>query len=261
MMMSHDDGAGPAPGSHANRRRGTPAYLALADAMSRLIATLPPGSKLPSENEIAAEHGISHMTARNVLLELERRHLVRRVRGSGTYVARRIEYKVHMGMPYHWSEVVRQAGSEPFRRVISASRRRPPAAVRTGLGLRANQHAIVIVQVCSVDGLVAHHATHWFPPDLAPAVETTQSGGDTLYEALVDFGLEPVPAWATAELDVVPSDIAPHLELEDRPMLWHMIYGGHDKQAGRPISYNETWLRTDVYNVKVMLGSPPEQKR
>lgn len=45
------------------------------------------GAKLPSERDLAETHGVSLMTARHALAELERRGMVTRRVGSGTFVA------------------------------------------------------------------------------------------------------------------------------------------------------------------------------
>lgn len=42
--------------------------------------------RLPSENQLAATFGVSRMTARRALVELEAEGLVERIRGKGTYV-------------------------------------------------------------------------------------------------------------------------------------------------------------------------------
>ncbi|GAB3412023.1 GntR family transcriptional regulator [Schumannella luteola] len=46
-----------------------------------------PGQRIPSENELALDFGISRMTARQVLVRLSDEGLLRRVQGKGTYVA------------------------------------------------------------------------------------------------------------------------------------------------------------------------------
>ena len=54
-----------------------------------LSGTLAPGDKLPTEMEIAAEFGVSRITATRALKELELRAYIRRVQGSGSYVNNR----------------------------------------------------------------------------------------------------------------------------------------------------------------------------
>jgi GntR family histidine utilization transcriptional repressor len=46
-----------------------------------------PGSKIPSENVLAETFGVSRMTANRAIQELAMAHVLRRIQGSGTYVA------------------------------------------------------------------------------------------------------------------------------------------------------------------------------
>ena len=48
---------------------------------------LKPGSKIKSENELSEEYGLSRQTVRHSIAVLEEDGLVRRVKGSGTYIA------------------------------------------------------------------------------------------------------------------------------------------------------------------------------
>lgn len=59
-------------------------YDALRERLRRGQA--PPGSRLPSHRELAAEFGVAPLTARHALAELEREGFVVRVQGRGTFV-------------------------------------------------------------------------------------------------------------------------------------------------------------------------------
>lgn len=63
-------------------------HEALASELRRQIEALPLGSALPSERTLAAEFGVARMTLRQALDELERKGLIVRKRGSGTYTSR-----------------------------------------------------------------------------------------------------------------------------------------------------------------------------
>src|SRR5690606_31643042 len=63
-------------------------FRTLVDALRLEIESLPVGSPVPSERALAAESGVSRMTARRALDELTREgRLVREV-GRGSFVAR-----------------------------------------------------------------------------------------------------------------------------------------------------------------------------
>ena len=63
-------------------------FRALVDDLRRKIEAMPVGAAVPSERTLAAETGVSRMTARRALDELTREgRLVREV-GRGSFVAR-----------------------------------------------------------------------------------------------------------------------------------------------------------------------------
>ncbi len=232
-----------------------PAYLALADELEALVARLDPGDRLPSEHELTASHSVSRLTARASLQELEGRMLVRRVRGAGTFVARRIEYPVGPSMPPSASEMVRRAGGIPTSQIVSVQHRRPTAEVRDALGLGSDDRVVAITRTGQVDGLPASFGTSHLPADLASGITGYLDDGASIYRLLSDeFGLTPVRSWARAELVVVPRDVAPELGADGRPLVWRLESCNEDRSLGRPVELSQTWLRADVYRVRFELG-------
>src|SRR6185437_3197656 len=76
-------------GMPSNGNNGTPAYQRIQSAIRERIdaGELKPGDAVDSERELAKLHGVSLMTARHALAELQREGLVERRRGAGTFVA------------------------------------------------------------------------------------------------------------------------------------------------------------------------------
>ena len=65
-------------------------YVRIADQLAADIAAgrLPLGARLPGEQELADQHGVSVSTSRRVRRELVRRGLVRALPAKGTFVIR-----------------------------------------------------------------------------------------------------------------------------------------------------------------------------
>ncbi|WP_071654583.1 GntR family transcriptional regulator [Mangrovactinospora gilvigrisea] len=63
-------------------------YVALADHIAARIAAgeLHPGSRLPSERDLAAEYGVAYLTVRRAAVVLRERGLITTVHGKGTFV-------------------------------------------------------------------------------------------------------------------------------------------------------------------------------
>lgn len=160
-----------------------PAYLALADELAALVARLEPGDRMPSEHDLVEAHRVSRLTARAALQELEQRFLVRRVRGAGTFVARRIEHRVSPDMPPSGSDAVRRAGAVPGNKVVSARTRRPSAAVRDALDLGPDDRVNAISRAGTVDGFPASYGTTHIPVDVAPELSRHLDDDTSIYAA------------------------------------------------------------------------------
>lgn len=66
----------------------SPLYLALADQVQKVIGKLrlSPGAQLPTEDQLARHFGVSMITVRGALRELQQRGLIDRRQGRGTFV-------------------------------------------------------------------------------------------------------------------------------------------------------------------------------
>lgn len=80
-----------------------------------------PGMKVPSENELIREFGISNTTARKVLHEVERAGWVVRIKGRGTFVREKnIERSANKILSF--TRNMREAGHVPSTKVLDGRR-------------------------------------------------------------------------------------------------------------------------------------------
>ncbi|MBF9050152.1 UTRA domain-containing protein [Roseobacter sp. HKCCD9010] len=102
-----------------------PAYLQISEMLIRDIAAgrLADGQRLPPEREMAAEHGVSVMTLRKALAELETRKLLERRQGSGNTIRANGE----IGGVYALFRLeLLEGGGFPTARVLDVSREAKP---------------------------------------------------------------------------------------------------------------------------------------
>lgn len=72
------------------------------------------GGRIPAETELAAEFGVSRVTIREALASLERRGLVLRQQGRGTFVnSRAAQIHTRMDESIEFGELIQAAGYEP----------------------------------------------------------------------------------------------------------------------------------------------------
>ncbi len=69
-------------------KNGMPIYLQIVDGIKTRIAggTLPPGSRLPSVRDLAAQAGVNPNTMQRAMIQLEQEGLLYTQRTSGRYV-------------------------------------------------------------------------------------------------------------------------------------------------------------------------------
>jgi DNA-binding GntR family transcriptional regulator len=230
-------------------------YLALSDELEADLAGAVAGHPVPSEHEIAAAHGVNRLTARAALQELERRHVVRRVQGLGTFVARRIEYRIGPEVTPSWTSTVRLAGAEPRTVNEPVHTRRARAAERATLGLDAGARVTEVHRLRYVDGTLVATATSVLPTDLVPQLARELGPESSLHDTLVGaYGLHPARDWLRYEVEVAPSAVAARLGLRGRPLLAHHQGRLADRGLGRVIELNDNWDRLDVFDVVVEIG-------
>jgi GntR family phosphonate transport system transcriptional regulator len=102
------------------RGDGIAAWKRIADGLEGEIAAgrFRRGERLPTEAQLAAQHGVNRHTVRRALSALAERGLVRATQGSGTFVeAPPLRYPI--GPRTRFSEIATAAGREAWGRLLS----------------------------------------------------------------------------------------------------------------------------------------------
>src|SRR4029079_236333 len=149
------------PSAARNQAPATPRYIAIAAVVRDRIATeqLGPHTLLPSERELAEQHGVSRMTARQALSLLESEGAVYRKPPRGTFVAEpRVRF--HVGS---FSEEVARMGRRPAAQLLWADSQLATPAVRRALALADGASVHVFHRLRSVDDVPFALETTFLP--------------------------------------------------------------------------------------------------
>ncbi|MFC4009309.1 GntR family transcriptional regulator [Nonomuraea purpurea] len=214
------------------------------DLLSQIKAgALAPGDRLPSEPTLASQYGVSRMTVRQALDQLEAEHVVVRRRGSGTYVAqpsstyRRMNRLGSFGEEMGVSEVSTEM---KFQGAVVA-----PDEVRTRLGLKPRQKATRLLRVRLVSGSPAAVQESWLPYSLAPQLAREELVGGSLYRTLFErWGVK--LKWAEQTISAVAADAerAGWLGVaQGSPLIWITRVAFADD--GTPIELAHSWTRPE----------------
>lgn len=173
------------------RNGATPLYVQLEDIIRSKIESgeWAVGDRVPSENELNAEHGVSRMTARAVLNALANEGLVVRVSGKGTFVAEpKIETITLGGAGFR--QQLEATTDHTDTKVISLRRQFPSSRVAKALGIAETEVIYDLIRVRSNDGVPISVLHSWMPVKLIPDFELQDPETKRLTDILAEqYGL------------------------------------------------------------------------
>ena len=195
-------------------RGSKPLHLTIAEQLAATIAsgTLAPGMRLPPERQLAESLGVSRMTVRQALGDLERDGLLRRVvgRSGGTFV-REPEAATAAGSASTGtggiSAELRRRGGGTGVESISAEVEPAGKRVAAALDLKRSEKVVVITRLRLASGKpLAVERTSLSARRFSDIEDMDLSG--SLYDLMGDgFGLRPVRVSERLELvDARPAD-------------------------------------------------------
>jgi GntR family transcriptional regulator len=158
------------------------------------------GDPVPSEADLSNKFSVSRMTARQAVQNLAAEGLVRRHRGSGTFIAPKPLHR-HTGPLMSFTADMKRRGLIASSQLISAELRDSTPAEADALRLAGKGRVVSIARLRLADGtpMAVEHAS--LPADCAPVLAGDLETG-SLHEAMRLLGRIPVTAatWISARL-------------------------------------------------------------
>lgn len=158
-----------------------PKYEAVLKGLSQTISGMQPGDRLPSEQQLAVQYGVSSMTVRRALEALGNAKRIIGIRGKGTFVAQPSLTK-QMTLT-SFTDSMRAAGMTARAKVLSVSLNAPSEAVRERLGLGAGTQVFQIDRLRLGDDTPLSIDRTALPADRFPGLLGQDLGG-SLYDVL-----------------------------------------------------------------------------
>jgi GntR family transcriptional regulator len=201
---------------------------------------LGPHTLLPSERELAEQHGVSRMTARQALSVLESEGVVYRRPPRGTFVAEpRVRF--HIGS---FSEEISRLGHTPAARLLWAEEQQPTPSVRAALELPEDAFVHVFHRLRTVDDVPFALETTFYSAAVTPGI-LEQIGDGSLWAVLRDrYGIEPTRSDAVLESVVLDDASCAHLGV--RPASAGILLTRRTSDTtGRVVEYARDVYRAD----------------
>lgn len=225
-----------------------PLYLQIEQVLRSAIqeGRLYPRGTLPPERDLARDLGVARATVRKALRQLEEDGLLRRHKGSGTYVSPPIEQP--LTRPSGFTQDMSGRGLKAGVIWLSRSRGLPTAEESFGLGLSPAHEVSRLERVRTVEGepLVLELAV--LPASVLP---DPQSVEQSLYTRLAELGIYPVRALQRLKAGLASEREAKHLNIPPGSAVMHLqriVY-----VQSQPIEFTRSTYRGDRYEFSVEL--------
>lgn len=221
-----------------------------------LDGTYKPHDQMPSESEMIASFGVSRITVRQALNDLQNEGLIFRVHGKGTFVSSPKAFQ-DLGKLQGFGEAMRQMGHETYSRVLSLREVKPSPQVQEKLQLGKRD------KVCELRRL---RFLNREPISLDISYVSTELGARLAKEDLAtrdvfaivenDFAIPLGHADVQIGSMVADENLASQLRVPDGSPVLFIERTTHTAD-GRPFDYEHLFYRGDAFTYKVRVERTP----
>ncbi len=228
-------------------------YLLLRDDILR--GRLAPEAQLPGEKLLAEQHGVSRITVRRALERLEADSLVRRVHGSGTFIAPQARPGVLVGKLEGFFEQSDWLSRNTEVSLVQIETVPASAAVAEAMGLEADATVQRSVRLRRYMGKPCLLLDTFVPEALAASYTAGDLETGSLQAALRKAGIELGAINYTVTAAPADARLADLLDVPVATALMSMVWTFQDK-GGRVVEYQYAYARPDVYVLHTSLRPP-----
>jgi GntR family transcriptional regulator len=186
-------------------------YLVLRDRIAG--GRLDSQGALPAEQTLAAEYGVSRVTVRRALAELEQEGLISRRRGAGTFVLGGATKPIVADFSDVLANLVAM-GRETAVRLLAFDYREPPAAIAGALRLSAGEKTQFSVRVRLIDGQPFSHLTTHVPERIGVTYSEADLAARPLLSLLERSGVQIERATQEVTAALASPEVAAALDVD-----------------------------------------------
>ena len=235
-----------------------PLYHQVARVLRQRIedSVYPVGTRLQSEDEMAAEFEVSRATVRQAIIGLVMEGLVVRRQGRGTFVESRGKPVLKQRFRGSLSDLINESHRATTRDIEVAHDATLPDAIAKALHVPDGK-GTVVRRTRMMDGEPFSYTVTYLPSEIGKkAISIDGLRRTALMELLLKHGVELQSATQSIRSQLADPGLCARIDVElGSPVLYVERLVNDD--AGRPVEFVRSWYRGDRYEYTVTLVIDP----
>jgi GntR family transcriptional regulator len=234
-----------------------PKYLQISAWLKELIQNgrYRPGEKLPSEVELSEVCGVNRNTLRQAIAELTAMGLLRKEKGTGTFVAAQapVELRHKLERILSFTDLMRDSGVEEQTKILNKRAETANQEIATALFLGPSKTVVVIRRVRAGDGIPLIYEESYLPSDIFDGILDMNLSG-SMYKIMTQkFKVSLARCKQTISAVNLNQNIASILELPKNSAGIFIESLTFDENS-IPIELLRSYHRGDKYKLEIELG-------
>ncbi len=234
-----------------------PKYLQISAWLKELIQNgrYQPGEKLPSEVALSQVCGVNRNTLRQAISELAAMGLLRKEKGTGTFVAARapVELRHKLERILSFTDLMRASGVAEKTKILNKNKETANEDITKALFLGPSKKVIVIRRVRAGDGIPLIYEESYLPSDIFDGIQDMNLSG-SMYKIMTEhFKVSLARSKQTISAVNLNQSIASILELKKNTAGIFIESLTFDENS-IPIELLYSYHRGDKYKLEIELG-------
>ncbi len=236
---------------------GQPLFQQVKEGLARWIRSglregaLSPGDLVPSEHDLTMTLGVSAITVKRALNELQSEGLIQRIQGRGSFIARPRKLVLGLERLYSLTTVAQESGLEPLRRCLEMKSMPATPNIARHLHIAEGAEVAKVVRLRLIDQEPFAVDTSYLPLTLFPGILHDDLDHVALYDLMVNkYNIEPIRAREFLEPTLINDFEAQVLGVpagSPAMLIERTAYGANDV----PLEFNKSVVRGDVCRFSV----------
>lgn len=168
-----------------------PKYIHIKEEIQRKILSKewPDGSQIPVEAEFCEIYGVSRITVRKALEELQAAGYLEKLQGKGTFVrCKPVEQRLYKF--YSFGDELRKKGHQETAELLGFSRMRADGKIAAELGIQDGETVWCITRLRKIETGPYAIEQSYIPSRLVPDLSPEHINANGLYRSLAELGVQ-----------------------------------------------------------------------